>query len=631
MASLIKKLCLLPLIVSSSLIAVTWTYTEDTEGNDLISLGYPVPVAVDSMTAFHGFRRYESLHARHQELMIVSDYITGNIVGNTFNGRDIWAYSLSDPDNTTIEGLIPEGAVLQNGGIHAREWSTPEITTGIMERLAANENDHWIHQYLLENLNIIIQPVENVDGFIQTQNYPDTTLQTTFVEDPVEWPRDGRMRRKNMRDVDDDLSTLDDALLGIDLNRNNPSYWNTSASSSSNNQSLVFHGNSASSEPETLSLQASAELGPADRLRFYVDTHSFSQLWYMPNTGNSRRNNIATEVGHMMQAATNNRYELRPSAAGSGIGSTDDYFAVTHEIPSYTLETEPGNTGAVQYGGRGVSHDGFILPEAEINRVRNELADASIIAWYMQSGPAALIAVEITDTNTDAVVYAGNWDITSTSERTWVETINDVLNANGNYRIWAAYNKPMRWINEQQQVANFTATNIELAPEVRLEGLASNGQAFNQIISGNASSWLLTPGGAGQGYLNYKADAFMIDFTVSASITPSTSTLLALAFVNVDISGKTNDADPSTIVDWDTSWLNYENSDGDSTDTGGIDRTIRLINDNSAGFTDPATRVNNGDTSGDNNSNQSSGGGSFDWILLLIFILPLLRHSKYQH
>jgi hypothetical protein len=607
--------------------AVTWTYTENTTGVDLLALGYPVPIPVNSMAAVDGFRTYASLHARHQDLMITSDLITGTIVGTTTNGRDIWAYSLSDPDTSTIEGMIPEGAVLQNGGIHAREWSTPEVTTGLMERYVTNQNDQWLYQYLLENMNIVIQPVENVDGFLQTQRYPNTTLQSTFTEDPTTWPRDGRMRRKNMRDVDEDLATEEDGMLGIDLNRNNSPFWNTSSGSSASFESLVYHGGIPASEPETKALQAAAALGPANRLRFYVDTHSFSQLWFMPQTNINRRNNISIAVGNMMRVATNNRYELRPNNANGGIGSTDEYFANTFQIPSYTLETEPTNGGAVQYGGSGISHDGFILPEAEIRRVRDELADASTIAWYMQSGPAAIISVEIRNTDTDAVVYAGNWNTTSATSRVWNESINTGLSTAGNYRLWAAYNKPMRWLNSQDQVINFKSLNNNLSPQVTIEGLAANGSAFSQLISGNSSDWLITPGGPGIGYLNYKTDAFMIEFSINASIDPGTSTLLALAFNNLDITGSRNDADPTTVVDWSSAWSNYEDSAGAKTDSGGIDRTLRIINNGSPGFTDPALIGNSGGSSG---GNQSSGGGSINWLLLTLMALIYFRHSKYS-
>jgi len=634
MVKVIQQLTLILLISTSTVSAVTWTYTENTSGNNLLPLGYPVPMPVNSLTPVDGFRTYSSLFARHQDLMLGSNNITGTIVGNTIDGRDIWAYSLSDADNTTVEGMVLEGAVLQNGGIHAREWSTPEVTTGIMERLAANEADQWLYQYLLENVNIVIQPVENVDGFLQTQRFPNQVLKSTSSQDGPTTPRDGRMRRKNMRDVDEDLETTADGMFGIDLNRNNAPFWNTSNRSSPATHSIVHHGSGAASEPETQALKAAGELGPTNRLRMYIDTHSFSQLWYVPNTNNSRRNTIAIEVANAMRDATSNQYTFETSPANSGIGSTDEYFANTYQIPSYTLETEPtANNGSVQYGGNGVSHSGFILPEAEITRVREQLTDASIIAWYMQSGPAALIAVEIRDTDTDTIVYAGTWDATSASNRNWNETVNTGLAANGNYRIWAAYNKPMRWLDGQQQVSNFTGTNISLPPTVSIEGLDANATAFNQTINGVAADWLTNPGGAGQGYLNYKTDAFMIDFSVDNSIDPASSTLVALAFNNQDIVGKINDADPTTVVDWNSNWQNYENSQGTQADNGGIDRTLRIIDDGSPAFTDPANNGNGGGNGGNGGGNGGGtggggGGGSIGWLLVFMLSARLLMRKS---
>ncbi len=618
-----KHVIVLSILLSINSSATTWTYTENTSGVNVFALGYPVPLPIDSLLPVDGFRSYGNLHARHQDLMLMSDRMTGTIVGQTTNGRDIWAYQLSDANSTTVEGSIIEPAVLQNGGIHAREWSTPEITTAIIERLIENEDDHWLYQYLLENLNIIIQPVENIDGFLQTQRFPNTVLQTQSADDPTNWPRDGRMRRKNMHNVDELLTTEDDGMFGVDLNRNNPPYWNSSNRSSSNEDSIVYHGSSEASEPETNALQAAAFLGPASRLRFYVDTHSFSQLWFVPQTNNQSRNRTASEVASIMRVATNNTYAISLTEGNGGIGSTDEYFAETYQIPSFTLETEPGNTGSVQYGGNGVSHSGFILPQLEINRVRTELTDASIVAWYMQAGPPTLIAVEIKDVDSGTVVYSGQWDVSSPTERVWNEGSNSGLQANGHYQVWAAYNKPMRWLNELGEISNFKSMSVPLAPQFAIEGLSASQQVFNQSVSSNANNWLLQPGGVGVGYLNYASDAFMIDFTLNGSIEPSSSTLLSLVFNNQDFVGKRNDAAPATVVDWSSNWVNYENSVGTNGENGGVDRTLRLIDDNSPGFQAPVSTTSP-PNSGSNPTVKRSGG-SFEFAVIVVLILSLFR------
>ncbi len=88
--------------------------------------------------------------------------------------------------------------MLSNGGIHAREWQSPEVATGIIELLALAEDDHHLISYLRDNANIVVIPVLNVDGFLQTQRFPSRNWMGTDPSDPECSPRDGRMRRKNM-------------------------------------------------------------------------------------------------------------------------------------------------------------------------------------------------------------------------------------------------------------------------------------------------------------------------------------------------------------------------------------------------------------------------------------------------
>ena len=118
-------------------------------------------------------------------------------VGLTRTGRTIWAYRLGDDDLLTVEGL-PEPATLTNGGIHAREWQSPETVTGIMELLALHEDDHHFYDYLRENVNMIVIPSLNIDGFMQTQRFPTENYLGVDPSYPESSPRDGRMRRKNM-------------------------------------------------------------------------------------------------------------------------------------------------------------------------------------------------------------------------------------------------------------------------------------------------------------------------------------------------------------------------------------------------------------------------------------------------
>ncbi len=595
--------------------AVQITYTENTNSADELALGYPVPIPVDSQTPIAGFRSYDSLMARHQSLMMSSPLINGSIIGQTIEGENIWAYVMSDSDDFTIESVIPEPSMLQNGGIHSREWQSPEVLTGIMERFSEQQNDNGFYQYLLENNKIVLIPSLNISGFRQTQRYPTNAVRSTDVDDSSTTPRDGRMRRKNMRNVDTDLSTETDFLGGIDLNRNNDPFWATSAPqrSSSRFNSIVHHGDGPASEPETQALQAAAVLAGEDRLRFYIDTHSFTKIYFTPFTGNLRRDNITTTIAARMRAVNNNSYAFGPSDPGAGIGTTDEYFAYTYQIPSYTLETEPGQGGGTDYGGFGVSHDGFILPNSEIIRVTSELTNASILGYYLQAGPPSVSHVVISNADTGDVVFEGQWLADNANQRQWQETVNTALQTGQQYNFWIAFNKPMRWrINDV--LSDYPGQNVNMDPQIAIEGFASSGSAYSETLQTDSGVWLNQPGGSPSGYKNYADDTFLFSFQLDDNSSVTGATLVQLSIVAADLAQQNIDASPSTVVDWSNgAWVGYESSNGQAQDFGGIDRTVRLVDDNSPGFTEPQDPAPPTPP-----SSSSSGGGSIGWLGLLV-------------
>ncbi len=598
------------------------TYTQnDSSGNNL-ALGYPVPMPVDTQLPFEGFRSYQSLLDRHQDLAIQSSNVAANVIGTTFSGRTIWSFSYSDPNSVTNEGF-PEAGTLHQGAIHAREWSTPEAVSGIMETLFANQNDAGFHQYLLENLNMVFTPVVNVDGFLQTQRNANKAQQTTFPNDPASWPRDGRMRRKNMRGVDEVLSTTGDLLLGVDLNRNNLPFWATTTRSSSDNRSLVHHGSFAASEPEIQAMQAAAALVPESRLRFYIDNHSFSQIYFTPMTGNTRRDNITSNVVANMRQANLNKYRFGPSTVNSGIGATDGYFAFTYQIPSYTLETEPLN-GATDYGGFGVSHDGFILPEAEVSRMKTEISAASLIGYYQQAGAPVVSAIEIRDTADDTVVFAGNWQRLTDKSREWIETINLSLTVGNTYRLWLAFNKPMRWLNNSNELQSYpNISQLNSNNRIILAGLDDNNNRIEQALQITDNHWLNNSGGAPAGYLNYQGDSLSLEFTLDSELDATQLKRFAVEVEATDLSRQKLDADPTTVLDWiNGAWDNYEDSDGNLTDNGGIDRSIRIKDDGADLFViDPPPTTPPPVTPPPVTPPQtpsSGGGGSLFWMLLFL-------------
>lgn len=567
---------------------VIFTYTENDNLGANIALGYPPPEPVASLTPVAGFREYASLFAQHQSLLTLNDEVDGEVVGHTLSGRDIWAYAIGDANSTTAEGF-PEGAVLVNGGIHAREWQTPEAVTAVFETLVAGKADQGFFQYLVENLNTVLVPVNNVDGFIQTQSYP---LNTTADR---EQPREGRMRRKNLRNpvtdgtIDADIGTVADNFFGIDLNRNSPQGFGQAGGSSASMTSLIYRGASPSSEPEVLALQQAATLGPESRLRFFSDTHSFGQDYLAPRPDDARLNAITEALAQRMIAASGRVYAYGPDPVGStGIGTTADYFAFKYEIPSWTLEVEP-ERGGQDYGGLAThGHSGFILPAAEAPRMRNDVLRQYLLGFYRQSGPPAAIAAEIRDTAGGDVVYRAHWDRSGGSARTLTVDVNEGLVPGGQYRLWVAFNKPMRIRNSSGAVVSYAGQSPGAAVGTVMLEIPSLA-AGSDVSLGGTAAWLDAPGGAPNGYLRYTDDAFAVDFTLPASLAVTAATPAALLLGQQDLAQMLLDADPASAVDWGGgAWLRYENTAGVDGDAGGQDCSFKPFIAPAAGAAAPA-------------------------------------------
>ncbi|RDX37658.1 hypothetical protein DZA50_01670 [Kangiella sp. HD9-110m-PIT-SAG07] len=619
-------------VASDSSKAEVLNYTENTNSNNQLAIGYAVPVPVDSLTAVDGFRSYDSLHSQHQSLAVTHAEVRSSVVGQTHNGRDIYAYRFGDSDNQTNTGLT-EAAFLINGTIHAREWQSPEVVTELMEQLTEQKADQSVVQYLLENTNIVILPVMNIDGFLQTQRFPTQVTQSpgasagSTPSQKFAEPRDGRMRRKNMPNVDEVLSTEGDRLNGVDLNRNGSVFFGVQPDNSVPT-SLIYGGASAQSEIETQALLAAAALGPRSRLRFYQDAHSFSRVLFVPQPAHTSRNTITNSLANKFQDTTQAQganYFPVIDQVGSGIPTTADYFAYTDLIPTWTLEIEPPQgfanepNGGAFYGGTGASHSGFIMPDSEITRTRNQLAPAQMLMFYHQSGPAHVTKVQLVDEGGNDV-YSATWS-GGTSRSLNVST-NNALEGGQSYSLYVSFSKPMRVRNNAGNVTQYTGQSVSLAPSVTITGNGGSGN-FTRTINVSNNSWLNQDVG-GFSFDQYHDDAFKVDFTLPTDIPVSANTGTTNININVsvdDLAGLSLDANPATAVDWNSgAWVNYEDSNGQSGITGGTDSSYNL------------TVSNQNLTLSEPQSSGGGGGGGFHWVLLvLLSLFGISRNQRLRH
>ncbi|UCC13616.1 MAG: hypothetical protein JSW21_09550 [Gammaproteobacteria bacterium] len=603
-------------------------YTRSDDSGNNIALGYDVPFPVESLTGVDGFRSYQSLFEQHQSLDAESSLVSSEIVGQTISGRDIWAYRVGDPDDDQPDGS-PEGVALVNGTIHAREWQSPEVVTELFEQLTETATDGGFGQYLSDNLDVVIVPVLNVDGFLQTQRYPD---RMTADE---QQPRDGRMRRKNVRHpttgtaIDEDIDQTEDNFFGVDLNRNNPDGFGQNGSSSSNPISLVYRAGAPQSEPEIQALLVAAELAPATRLRMYSDVHSFSQIFFTPLTGDAVRDRITRDLVTRMRRVSGGKYRYGPDSS-SGIGLTSDYFARSLRIPSWTLETEPLR-GGIDYGGTDHGHSGFVLPASEVARMRDEVAAMLLAGLYAQADKPRLIAIRVRDAATEEVRFEAEWQGTG-SGRSLKVIANQALVPGGRYRLWLGFNKPMRWRDSRGEIANYPGQSVPAFAAIRLQFPALPVE-HDVTISGDADAWRAQPGE--DGFFRYRDDALITEFTVPASL-PAEGPIAGVFSISArDMTDYGLDADPSSEVDWQGGrWTGYENTVGANSETGGTDCNFVAFVAADPGATPPA-----GDETcriaaspppvpppppGDPGTG-GGGGGAIFWMLPPMILIALCR------
>jgi len=194
----------------------------------------------------------------------------------------------------TISGADGGRPVLITGGIHAREWATPDVLLSLLDRLLlAYEAD-----------TDLVVPAFTDTAPARDIVYPQTAIPAADVKRIVDRldltvlaliNPDGRafsqssaanaLWRKNRRPPNPGSNCT-----GVDLNRNSDLAWDferfyndagDAAVSASNDPCdfQVYVGPSAASEPETRNV---ASILRDRRIEFYVDVHSFSRKILFP-------------------------------------------------------------------------------------------------------------------------------------------------------------------------------------------------------------------------------------------------------------------------------------------------------------------------------------------------------------
>ena len=238
-------------------------------------------------------------------------------IGQTIEGRDIWAVKISD--NPNVDEDEPE--VLYTAAIHAREVITPEALFYFMDHLTDLYDTDQDVQDIVNNRELWFILVCNPDGYYHNE---------------VIAPYGGGMWRKNRRDNGD-------GTFGVDLNRNFGYRWGyDNYGSSPSSYSETYRGTGPFSEPETQNLRDFA-LQREFVLAVYL--HSYSNLIIWPwgfRALYTQDEDAFAPMGDSMSSY--NGYVAGPTATTiySANGGSDDWYygeqKTKNKIMAFTIE-----------------------------------------------------------------------------------------------------------------------------------------------------------------------------------------------------------------------------------------------------------------------------------------------------
>jgi hypothetical protein len=290
---------------------------------------------------------------------------------NAATGYDMRTLRVTNLATAAADPARPKMVVF--GSIHAREYTPAELLTRMAEWLVsgygADPEATWL--------------VDHVDFRFVLQANPDGRKK---AETGISW-------RKNTDTVNGYCATANSA--GIDLNRNFPFHWNTTAGQGSSGTKCneTYRGPAAASEPETQNLVGYvagtpggngvysggvlpdrrpddvSTASPDDYAGLFFDIHSYSQLvlWPWGDTTSAAPNRTPLQTFGRRLAWFNGYRPEQSDSLYPTDGATDDNFYGTLGVPAYTIElgtsffescnaftstTYPKNFAALRYAAR---------------------------------------------------------------------------------------------------------------------------------------------------------------------------------------------------------------------------------------------------------------------------------------
>ncbi|HEU5475395.1 MAG TPA: M14 family metallopeptidase [Actinophytocola sp.] len=296
---------------------------------------------LDFPPADSNYHNYAEMTAEIDQVIAANPtLISKQVIGTSFQGREIWALKISD--NVAVDENEPE--VLFTHHQHAREHLTVEMAVYLVHELVESTDTRV--RNLVNGREIWIVPDMNPDG-----GEYDIATGTGY-----------RSWRKNRQ------PNTGSSNVGTDLNRNWNFNWGCCGGSSGSTGSETYRGPSAESAPEVrvvADFVRTRVVGGVQQIKIGIDFHTYSELVLWPygyTTANTapgmsqEEYNTHAALGQQM-AATNGYTPEQASDLYITDGSIDDWLWGNQRIYSYTFEMYPASGGG-----------GFYPPDEVITR-----------------------------------------------------------------------------------------------------------------------------------------------------------------------------------------------------------------------------------------------------------------------
>ncbi|KAI8923391.1 hypothetical protein BC831DRAFT_521687 [Entophlyctis helioformis] len=286
------------------------------------------------------------LFAAYQDHSTLVDFI-GSLpgyrrisIGKTYEQRDITGFVIGNGTRN----------IVFHGGIHAREWISPAVTTYIANFLASSDADAVA---LRRNFTFTVIPVLNVDGYAYTRS-------------------NDRLWRKNRQ------PNNGSRCIGTDPNRNFAYKWGGEGAST-NPCDETYRGPAALTAPESIAITNYIKATP--NVISYIDFHSYSQLWMFPY-GYACNVNVPQPDFDDLTAA--GKAGVNAVKAVNGIVFTDGPSCKTIYAASGSSNDQMYSLG-VKYSYvielRDTGRNGFTLPASQIVPSGQEMVKGVTAMW----------------------------------------------------------------------------------------------------------------------------------------------------------------------------------------------------------------------------------------------------------